>query len=261
MMKMFSTHLEAIQNVILEREYDSDVEKHCACGNGLAIFRCQECFDLEPSCRKCLLAAHHQHPFHRVQEWTGGHYVRRDLGDLGHVLNLGHRGHRCPNAMATSEGRRTTIAHTNGIHSRRILYCRCDSTIEPLQLVRSGLFPATIDQPETAFTFTVLRDFHAHSLASKKTAYDHFYALRKLTNNACPQTVVVRISSHNIVIDAHCFPGLLSPILACGTPLVLSCDGSSCGTGAQHRQTYALSETWVTTCLLSCVSGVGNECR
>lgn len=31
----------------------------------------------------------------------------------------------------------------------------------------AGLFPATMDQPETAFTFVFLDDFEVHTLVSK----------------------------------------------------------------------------------------------
>jgi hypothetical protein len=133
-----------------------------------------------------------------VQEWTGTHYIKRDLGSLGHTIQLGHGGARCANALKTDMGRQTTIVHTNGVHSRRIVYCYCNSLgtgHEALQLVGHGLFPATIEQPETAFTFVVLKDFHAHSLSSKKVPYDHMYALRKLTNSVFPHTVIVSIEN------------------------------------------------------------------
>ena len=200
-MKIFASHLTGLQNAILDRCHDPDIGKNCSCGAGIALFRCQECFDPEPSCKPCLVKSHQQQPFHRVQEWTGSHFVRRDLGELGHTLFLGHRAHRCPNTRDKSEGRPTTIVHTNGMHTCRILYCHCNGVSEAVQLVRSGLFPATIQQPETVFTFAVLKDFHLHTLTSKKSAYDHYYALQRHTNNAFPQKCPVRLSFINL--DAH----------------------------------------------------------
>jgi hypothetical protein len=203
MMKIFASHLTELQNAILDRCHDPDIGKNCSCGAGITLFRCQECFDPEPSCQPCLLKSHLQQPFHRVQEWTGSHFVRRDLGDLGHTLCLGHRAHRCPNTRDKSEGRLTTIVHTNGIHTRRILYCHCNGVSEAIQLVRSGLFPATIQQPETAFTFAVLKDFHLHTLTSKKSAYDHYHALQKHTNNAFPQKCPVSSSFIKLYAQIH----------------------------------------------------------
>jgi hypothetical protein len=53
------------------------------------------------------------------------------------------------------------------------------------------LFPATFEQPQTAFTFTAMKQFHVHALASKKSAYDYVKALCQLSNNAAPTTVAV----------------------------------------------------------------------
>jgi hypothetical protein len=39
----------------------------------------------------------------------------------------------------------------------------------------------------------VLKEFHAHTLSSKKSGYDYFIALRKLTNNAFPDGTYVRV--------------------------------------------------------------------
>ncbi|KAJ7898175.1 hypothetical protein B0H14DRAFT_3424537 [Mycena olivaceomarginata] len=53
-------------------------------------------------------------------------------------------------------------------------------------------FPATFEQPQTAFTFTVMNQFHVHALASKKSAYNYVKALCQLSNNAAPTTVADR---------------------------------------------------------------------
>ncbi|KAJ7777666.1 hypothetical protein DFH07DRAFT_951315 [Mycena maculata] len=57
------------------------------------------------------------------------------------------------------------------------------------QLVAVRLFPASWKRPETVFTSSVLRQFHIHSLTSKKSAYDYVRALAKLTDNVFPQDV------------------------------------------------------------------------
>jgi hypothetical protein len=53
------------------------------------------------------------------------------------------------------------------------------------------LFPATFKHPQTAFSFIAMKEFHIHSLASKKLAYDYVKALCKLTDNVRPQSVTV----------------------------------------------------------------------
>ncbi|KAJ7840970.1 hypothetical protein B0H14DRAFT_2587184 [Mycena olivaceomarginata] len=48
------------------------------------------------------------------------------------------------------------------------------------------------EQPQMAFTFTAKKQFHVHSLASKKSAYDYVRALCQLSNNAVPDTIADR---------------------------------------------------------------------
>jgi hypothetical protein len=72
-----------------------------------------------------------------------------------------------------------------------------------LQLIRAGLFPATMDQPDTAFTFMVLNDFHVHTLALKKSAYDHFTALKKLTDNTFSHKTPVRKIPSTLIYNPY----------------------------------------------------------
>jgi hypothetical protein len=84
----------------------------------------------------------------------------------------------------------------------KILHCCCANTAdEPSQLVSAGLFPTTIDQSETAFTFTPLDDFEVYSLASKKSAYVHFIVWQRHINGAFPHLSHV---SHHYSAD-YCF--------------------------------------------------------
>jgi hypothetical protein len=199
MMGIFSQHFDVLQSAILGREYDAAVTSDCPCGSGPAHYRCEECFCPEPSCKKCIIDSHRYFPLHHVQEWTGTYFTRRSLFELGMIIRLGHYTRRCPNVPHGPTGRPMVIVSTNGIHDAKVLYCHCATAVdEPLQLVSAGLFPATIDQPETAFTLTLLDDFDVHSLTSKKSAYDHFIALRKHTNGAFPHLSHV---SHYCSVD------------------------------------------------------------
>jgi hypothetical protein len=55
----------------------------------------------------------------------------------------------------------------------------------------AGLFPATFNNPKTAFTFRVLEDFHLDNLECKTTPSQFFSRLRRLTNDEFPNTVPV----------------------------------------------------------------------
>ncbi|KAK7006975.1 hypothetical protein R3P38DRAFT_2554914 [Favolaschia claudopus] len=50
--------------------------------------------------------------------------------------------------------------------------------------MRARLFPATMKETKSAFTFTVLKECHLHNLESKKASYDYMGALRRLTDNS-----------------------------------------------------------------------------
>ena len=53
-----------------------------------------------------------------------------------------------------------TVVHTSGVHCCDVRYCNCPSAeTSHLQLATAGLFPATIKEPQTVFTFQVLDDF------------------------------------------------------------------------------------------------------
>jgi hypothetical protein len=91
--------------------------------------------------------------------------------------------------------------HTNGFHRLAISFCACQSadgkaTPQYRQLVTACLFPASVAQPESVFTFEMLDNWHQHALTSKKSAHDYHDALCRLTNPVFLKDVPV------------CFPSL-----------------------------------------------------
>lgn len=192
MMQQFGEHFTRIQASILASNYDSRVQDKCKCGNSPAVYRCTECFQSEPSCSACMLRSHCWLPFHHVEKWNGSYFDKTTLDELGHTLFLGHNGHRCPNSDPKSRGRPFVVVHTNGIHRIHAQFCHClNHPQDPYQLLAASLFPATMKHTETVFMFAVLKEFHAHMLASKKSAYDYFIALKHLTNGAFPDRAPV----------------------------------------------------------------------
>ncbi|KAJ7441691.1 hypothetical protein FB451DRAFT_1058065 [Mycena latifolia] len=200
--------LPAIEDAIFDTktqgELKDDASVRCCCGQE-ALFRCPECGVTKMVCATCLVQMHPHQQFHHVEMWNGSGFHRKPLVDLGHILYLGHGGPRCPHAPAErttgqdetpakGPGRRMVLVDTNGIHVIQVVFCHCLRAPEDyLQLVGARLFPATIANPHTAFTFRVLHNFHVHNLVSKKTAQDYYRALQKLTDNAFPSKVPDRI--------------------------------------------------------------------
>jgi hypothetical protein len=198
MMKAFTEEKDNIQAAILSNEFQEGIGDPCSCGSDKAIFRCEEdCFEIAPlQCQQCIVNQHTRLPFHRIQEWTGEYFKRTSLHILGARIFLGHSGMPCPNRSSTSSGRPFVIVDRNGFHNFIIEFCHCDKDVlqtEPIQLIRARLFPATLDQPESAFTFRLLDDFHAHTLSSKKSSYAYHDALQKRTDAAFPQDVPVSL--------------------------------------------------------------------
>lgn len=187
-----------IQNLIMERYKNPHANETCSCGRGLRLVRCQSdgCFQYPISCEHCFVDNHYYNPFHWALVWNTEKkfWMRRDysklLGDTVSI-QLGHSGEsrRCGGSTPVQ----FKIIHTNGVHSTRVNFCGCPSAVEAKvdQLLRSDLFPATTKDPQSAFTFAVLKNFRMHNLQSKCGAFDFVMSLRRLTNNSFTSTVHV----------------------------------------------------------------------
>ncbi|KAJ6484788.1 hypothetical protein C8R45DRAFT_1075191 [Mycena sanguinolenta] len=111
-----------------------------------------------------------------------GIFVKSDISTLGHVIQLGHNGGPC---KEPSNPLLFTVVHGNGVHATKLAFCGCRELPinKPRQLMRSRLFPATVKDPRTVFTFSMLKEFALHNLESKKAAYDYLGAVLRLTDN------------------------------------------------------------------------------
>jgi hypothetical protein len=150
-----------------------------------------------------MVTSHGHTPLHRIEKWDGSQFVKDSLSNLHLVISLGHQSRRCPNAIWGPEpGRLMTIIHTNGTHKVRVVPCCCSIPLVPdaIQLTQAGFLPATMERPQTVFTFQILKDFELHSLAAKKSAQRQCAELQRLTNQASPQSAPVRFQislAHN----------------------------------------------------------------
>lgn len=85
-----------------------------------------------------------------------------------------------------------TIVDITGVHFITINYCRCSGSLPNYrQLLESMLFPATLQQPRTAFTFNVLDDFILDNLECGTSGLNYFSKLRRVTSNVFPHLVQV----------------------------------------------------------------------
>ena len=91
-----------------------------------------------------------------------------------------------------------TVVHTSGVHFCDVRYCSCPGAeTSHLQLATAGLFPATIKEPQTVFTFQVLDDFIRDNVECSTSAMNYYSKLHRVTSNAFPNLIPVS-SKHNI---------------------------------------------------------------
>ncbi|KAJ3819155.1 hypothetical protein F5880DRAFT_1490152 [Lentinula raphanica] len=153
------------------------VDGLCAhCASAEALYRCRDCHSMELLCQSCCLSVHSSKPLDRIEKWTGSFFKRVSLQSLGLSVQMGHDdGSTCPNP--TLQCSKFTVVHMNGIHVLSLKFCGCPRSVqhEPwAQLLLCEWYPATIFQPQTAFTFQVLELFQLLNFEGKVTAY-HFY--------------------------------------------------------------------------------------
>ncbi|KIK72000.1 hypothetical protein PAXRUDRAFT_41238, partial [Paxillus rubicundulus Ve08.2h10] len=124
-------------------------------------------------------------PLHRIQQWGGKCFKDSSLSLVGLEVYLGHGGRPCPCVHgATLEPAEDpewedldaghvpthlkmpqgvaclTMVDVTRLHFSRIQYCHCpEAEAAHLQLLQANMFPASIQNPSTRFTFRTLVDF------------------------------------------------------------------------------------------------------
>lgn len=116
--------------------------------------------------------------------WNGATFEKTPLRALGLRLQLGHKDtSQCDVPMPGHE--QFVVIHDNALHEVAIDLCGCvNQQPARIQLLRAGLFPATVTRPRTAVTFKCLEQFDALTLTGKLSAYDYYKHLVYRTDAA-----------------------------------------------------------------------------
>lgn len=186
---------------------------HCAiCGVEGASFRCLTCIGGPLCCQECCVGSHQHDPFHKIQEWKDGFFQSVHLRNLGFILHLGHCGKEClnsagfaplPPSCKTFPHEDILLVDVAGVELHRVAWCNCPERLEkPFQLIQMGLYPATLKNTATAFSFQVLDHFYLDSLESHTSAMSFYSKLRRLTNNIDPDSVPVRFWNSIVILLA-----------------------------------------------------------
>jgi hypothetical protein len=185
-------------DAILQRYANPHEDDECSCGRGKCLVTCRDCDKYPTSCAECFVDSHHQNYSHWARVWDPADriFIKTDYSHVlpeeeGIAIELGHPGMKGSHCASKEQPSPFTVVDSNGVHSTRIRFCVCSSDDRSIQLANAGLFPATAEKPETAFTFAVLDEFQTHNLQSKVAAYDYILALRRLTDNVATHRVPV----------------------------------------------------------------------
>lgn len=203
------------KNTFLQGLYEREApptDMECVCGEA-GKYRCKDCPYEWMSCKACCLREHRNLHTHRVQQFTGKYFVKRELHYIGHVWYLGHYGSPCHCPLAEEEGAwedermvqgeeegaqveetytKILVVDSTGISHHYFHFCTCrnaKSTLE--QLVQARLFPASYENVATVFTFQTLDDYLLESTACKMTGNAFWAKIKRRTNNAFPDDVPV----------------------------------------------------------------------
>jgi len=97
------------------------------------------------------------------------------------------------------------VLDVNGIHEVGVDFCDCEkSKPEFIQLLHFGWFPASVDCPKTAATFSVLKHFQLLNFKSKASPFEFYNTLARLTDNTGLSTPKVYKSSPSCFGQFHC---------------------------------------------------------
>ena len=124
--------------------------------------------------------------------WRDGYYQGASLIELGYCFYVGHQHTPCPRAKPSQQ---ILVIDLNGAHNLNVQFCACEQTptwVPPYrQLLQMGWYPATSDQPKTAFTFHLLDTYHKLTLQGKLNLYDFHLSIMQKTDNCGQEKQIV----------------------------------------------------------------------
>jgi hypothetical protein len=99
-MKEFVVRVDEILQALQAREALPNSTMCAECSESIAHWRCDDCIGGKLLCRFCIRHSHFSNPFHRIECWTGTHFRKAALWEVGVYLTLPHQnGDICPNLV------------------------------------------------------------------------------------------------------------------------------------------------------------------
>lgn len=116
------------------------------------------------------------------------------------MVHLGHGGNKCP--FAVRSGTNLNIYHLNGYHPVKVTYCTCGvlgiNSERRFQLLYHGWFPASQEDPRTAFTLDGLKFYNKLSSQGRASGQDFYDAMVLFTDSSGLSEVPVRYVSSRL---------------------------------------------------------------
>ena len=135
-----------------------------------------------------------------LKHWNDKFFERDTLKNLGGRIQLGHViGEHCP-LPTPAFGDSFTIIDIDGIHDIGLDFCGCGRRgTMAQQLLRFRLYPATVQNPNTAATFRALRHFQLLSFESKCSVYEFYQTLVRESDNTSRRKVKVCVNYFRLI--------------------------------------------------------------
>ena len=86
--------------------------------------------------------------------------------------------------MPLCKDKNFTVVDISGVHKLHVTFCGCiGHPPYHIQLLRDSWFPASLEHPETAFSFELLNFFQILNHHGKVSAYDFYSAVHNICDN------------------------------------------------------------------------------
>ena len=188
-------------------EYAADIGTSCSCGVPLAVhfYCCLECANTPLLYKVCIEYKHCHLHFHWIQCWNGQFFEPINLAYLKHTIYLRHNDLPCPDISTDTLPMNMVIIHTNGVHYCLVHTCHYkDNSKTYAQFISSSLWLASITQPKTVFTESLMKEWHLVWDILHQSVQDFFQAKVHIGNNTCPDQVdtclTLIFTLHNLLI-------------------------------------------------------------
>ena len=140
---------------------------------------------------------------HLIGSILSEHTTMSSLGDEW-PLSFGHDSYPCPDSSDVL----FDIVDSNSIHSTCVRFCECTPDARSTQLLKASFFPATVAQPQMAFSFTVTYRYFPKSSRFFRPLPRPSRPLPGLPDPFRPLPGLPPASARlpDLPLDFHCFP-------------------------------------------------------